>query len=316
MTAPAPLIKLVRSLGLPKPHAVKGFGKSPYWGLRVSGKDAVQAWRKLSGAASETGYWPVIIGNFYGPEAGGSDATIESLVETAQAAHETADEPHGFADVKSTTAAILDAAKEWPLEAWVARQRDPSHQAEESLRKARFFDQFPGASTLAETYRRAAEEWRNRSPLPLLDPSEYKPPKVNKNPPQHELHCLTYFDSESRRSVVAETLTLLCVPTSNSWEVPAYLFYETREQERLPQVHVAALRWLHDRFGAELIGIEDRTLEVLPRVRPQTWADAVRAADLLTAYSSCPVTSENELATTSELAVYLTESEYWTFCWP
>src|SRR5262245_56696429 len=43
---------------------------------------------------------------------------------------------------------------------------------------------------------------------------------------------------------------------------------------------------------------------------------ALRAAASLGEYSWCPVTSENESAYTAELAVFLLESDYWSFCWP
>ena len=115
---------------------------------------------------------------------------------------------------------------------------------------------------------------------------------------------------------MAEAATVLMVPAKSSWEVPAYLYYSTLSYERPPQAHVAALRWLHERFGAELVGVEDRVLEVIPRRRPTAPKEAVEAADKIVAYSHCPITSENEIASVPELALYLMASEYWTFCWP
>src|SRR5262249_19563893 len=119
-----------------------------------------------------------------------------------------------------------------------------------------------------------------------------------------------------RDETIAASVAILCVPTVHGWEALAHLFYEQAPHELPAQVHVAALHWLHEQFGAELIGLQDRTLELLPGRRPQTWAEAVRAADQPRAYSHCPATSENELASTPELAVYLMESTYWSCCWP
>ena len=79
---------------------------------------------------------------------------------------------------------------------------------------------------------------------------------------------------------------------------------------------MTALKWLAEQFGAELVGIESRILEVIPRNRPSTPVDALHAAALIREYSDCTVTSENEMTFTDELAVYLMESEFWTFCWP
>jgi hypothetical protein len=261
------------------------------------------------------GYWPVIVGNYLGPEAGGSDAVIEALAEAAQVIQASAEPQGPFSPTKRTRAGILAAARELPFAAWVTRQRDPAYRIDKHLRYAAYFDKLPGAERLARSHRQSAEDWRTCAVGPT-DPAECAPPTVNKNPPQHDLHCLKCFDSALGRETIVPGVGILCVPTLHGWEVPAYLFYDKSQHELPAQVHVAALLWLHDQFGAELIGVQDRTLELLPGRRPQTWAEAVRAADQLSAYSHCPATSENEFATISELAVFLLESTYWSCCWP
>lgn len=313
MANPEVLAQVARSLGLAS-RAVAGFDDHPFWAIDVAGADALARWQSLRAATPATGYWPVIIGNFLGPEAGGSDGAIEAFAEAAQETKES--EPQSPVDhTRRTTAEILAAARELPFEAWVVRERDPAFQVRQNVLMAEFFDKFPGAERLAEHHRRIAEDWRNAPPREV-DPGDYARPKANKNPPQHDLQCVKYFDSVQNEVTLAETVALLCMPTVHGWEVPAHLFYDHMQHERPAQVHVAALRWLHDQFGAELIGLQDRTLELLPRKRPATWAEAARAADQLTAYSHCPATSENELASASELAVFLMESAYWSFCWP
>lgn len=169
---------------------------------------------------------------------------------------------------------------------------------------------------MAALYRKFAEDWRSR-PERRFDANNYPfPPKENRNPPQHELHCVTWFNCDRLKSEIAERVSVLCVPTRRGWEAPAHLFYETMGFERPPQVHVVALKWLNDHFGAELVGLEDRVLEVAPGSRPSDPISALRAAAWLGAYSFCPVTSQNESASTEELAVYLMESAFWSFCWP
>jgi hypothetical protein len=316
MAKPDALADIARSSGLAPPRAVPGFGAEPCWAIAVPGAVAVAAWQSLRDAADTTGHWPVIVGNFLGPEAGGSDAVIEAFAEAAQEI-QASQEPQGpVPSTRRTTADILIAANELPFAARVARQRDPAYQIDKNLGYAAHFDRFPGAEQLAKLHRQWAEDWRTRVALPSDDSGACPPPKLNKNPPQHELHCLRWFDSVLGRVTVADSITVLCVPTVHGWQVPAHLFYEHPQHELPAQVHVAALRWLHDQFGAELIGLQDRTLEFLPRRRPATWTEAVRAADLLCAYSHCPATSENEGATTAELAVFLLQSTYWSCCWP
>jgi len=82
------------------------------------------------------------------------------------------------------------------------------------------------------------------------------------------------YDHAKRETVIADSVAMLFVPTSFPWQVPAFLSYTTKELERSPAVHVAALKWLGERFGADLVGIEGRILEVIPRTRPSTPVDA------------------------------------------
>jgi hypothetical protein len=124
------------------------------------------------------------------------------------------------------------------------------------------------------------------------------------------------YDDERRETVFADSVTILLVPTRLSWQVPAFLSFTSKDLERPPSVHVAALNWLHQRFQADLFGFEGRVLEVIPRSRPITTLDALSTAAMIRAYSDCPITSENELVSMEELAFFLMESEFWTFCWP
>jgi hypothetical protein len=220
-----------------------------------------------------------------------------------------------FWKLRRTAEELLKAAEEVPFESWVEQQLDPAFHVQEHLRKARFFDGIANAGVMADHHRAAAESYRGvrRSEF---NPNDYVvPPVRNRNPPQHELFSVKCFDLESSRMKIADTVTMLLVPARQGWEVPAHLFYATCEGDLPPQAHVAALKWLFDRFGAELVGFDSRTLEVIPRTRPSGVA-ALRAAFYLGKYSHCSATSENESAATAELAVYLAESEYWTFCWP
>src|SRR5262249_42958163 len=139
------LADVARSLGLPAPRAVTGFGAEPCWAVAVAGADGVATWQSLRDAAGASGYWPVIVGNYLGPEAGGSDAVIEALAEAAQEAQESTEPQGPFPFTKRTTAEILAAASELPFAAWVARQRDPAFQIDKHLRYAAYFGRFPGA---------------------------------------------------------------------------------------------------------------------------------------------------------------------------
>jgi hypothetical protein len=317
MVAPVSLISAIRELQTGGEfRAVRGFLAVPYWALQVAGAEAFTIWRHFRDRVDQTGYWPVIIGDHGAPEFGGSDGTLVFLVDNAQRIQHLSERDLQFVAARRSPAEVLQAAGDLPFERWVERQRDPAFQASEHLRKASYFDRIEGAGRLACFHREWAERWRQQPPW-RFDTQEYViPPRENRNPPQHDLHCVKSFDVEQCRHVLANSVVILLVPTRFPWEVPAYLWYSTMADERPAQVHVGALKWLWDRFGAQLVGVMDRVLEVIPQSRPGMTIDALQAAAAIAAYSNCPITSENELASIPELAVYLMESEYWSFCWP
>jgi hypothetical protein len=288
---------------------------APLFALTVAGVDALRAWQHFRDQSFTTGYWPVIVGEYGGPAFGGSEAALEGLLEEVQLSQSLSDDQLHFRRTGRTPSEILELARDRPFEDWIKRQHDSTFQEQEHLRKALYFDGL-GAASLAKLHREWAERWRQTAPWTFEPEGYVVPPKVNHSPPQHELHCVKCYDDEKRDAVIAASVTMLFAPTRNSWEVPAFLFYTTKELERPPSVHVAALKWLSDQFQAELVGIEGRILEVIPRLRPGTTLEALNAAAMLREYSDCTVTSENEMTSIDELATYLMQSDFWTFCWP
>jgi hypothetical protein len=316
--APAQLIAIIESLGTAASalRFIEGFGNHLCWAINCPGTDSLRSWQHLRDRVNETGFWPVIVSGYMGPDCGGSDATIEQLLDNSGDGEEISDEekaqPGG---TSQSTTKIIEEAQALPFEQWVKQERDPDFQIAKHLKEAERFAGMEGASGLAEVHRNLAAFWREQ-PNDKFDADSYRlPPEINSNPPQQELHCLKWYESDLSE-VVADSVAILFVPTRFSWEVPAFLSYTTREGERPPSVHVAALKWLSDRFGADLVGIDTRILEVIPRKRPLGKEEALHAADSLRAYSSCPETSQNEMASLEELAFYLVESKYWSFCWP
>jgi hypothetical protein len=315
VTAPKLLQSCIDSLGVEPLRPVTGF-PCETWCFDVPGHRAEAVWQRIRSHTIGTGYWPVIIGDYGGSEFGGSPAVIERFIEGAESIRDTTTSQLEFLGIRQTPAETLAAAIELPFEKWAERQLDPAFQLEDHFRKARYFDGIEGASSMANLQREFAEHYRNR-PKWEFDPEHYPvPPKPNRTKAQHRLHCILRYDAEQPGGVVTESVTILLIPTRNGWEVPAYLSYATCELERQPHVHVAALKWLADEFGAELVGLEDRIIEVVPKRRPRDYRAALLSAAYLCAYSACAATSEYENASTAEIAVYLTDSIYWTFCWP
>jgi hypothetical protein len=299
MNTPDSLVAEIESLGkeASTPRAVKSFTWGTFWTMDVPGSEALRYWQHLGNRARQTGFWPVIVSSYPGPGVG----TAERLIED---------------DEELSPTATVDAAFRFTFDNWVEQERDPEFQIAKHLREAEIWAAREFGETVARSHREIAEMWRQQ-PKRELDPDDYQiPPAMNCNPPQQELNCLQWYDYDQKRSKEADSVSILFVPTEFSWQVPAYLSYTTMEGQRRPELHVAALKWLLDRFGAELVGIDTRILEVIPQKRPRGKKEAIQTAEAIGTYSCCAVTSENEMASIEELAHYLMESNYWSFCWP
>jgi hypothetical protein len=317
--APASLAAAIQSLGkkATAPRVVKRFAWGTFWIIDVPGSEAIHSWQHLRDHAGKTGFWPVIVSSPAGPGVGTAEGLVEQWIDDDEGLEESPDvEGTPPVETSQTPAEIISAAQAFPFEKWVQQEHDPEFQITKHLREADVWAARDFGEAVARSHRELAEMWRTQ-PKRSLDPAEYRiPPANNRNPPQQELSCIIWYDSGTPGSRVADSVEILLVPTEFSWQVPAYLSFTTMEGKRRPELHTAALKWLLDRFGAELVGIDTRILEVIPRERPRGKKEALQAADALGTYSCCAVTSENEMASLEELAFYLMESKYWSFCWP
>jgi Domain of unknown function (DUF4253) len=106
---------------------------------------------------------------------------------------------------------------------------------------------------------------------------------------------------------------ILIIPTTNSWEVPAYLGWGNWNACPPPTYHVAVLKSWNQRFGAELVGINADTLNI--RIsRPPT--DRKTALDLARQqYLYCPDLIDQGVGNLSALAAILMSGDWWYFWW-
>jgi hypothetical protein len=106
---------------------------------------------------------------------------------------------------------------------------------------------------------------------------------------------------------------ILILPTEKSWEVPAYLHWGGWNACPDPELHVAALRSWHERFGAELAGLNGDTMNVRIRNRPKDRRQAWQLAHELHAY--CPDIVDQGLGSMAAFASELMRTDWWFFWW-
>lgn len=112
---------------------------------------------------------------------------------------------------------------------------------------------------------------------------------------------------------VKDKVHILLLPTARSWEVPAYLRWGNWNACPPPEYHVAALREWHDRFGADLVGINGDTMNVRVRTRPKDRGRSLALARDL--YGYCPDIVDQGVETIAALAATLMGSDWWYLWW-
>jgi Domain of unknown function (DUF4253) len=107
-------------------------------------------------------------------------------------------------------------------------------------------------------------------------------------------------------------VALVRVPTPNSWEIPAYFLFGGWNFIATPEQMVAVAKYWHERWGAEICGICQESLEFRVARKPTGHKEAV--ALLHEHYLFC---SEMELDEDGleEMAADLRVMDYWFFWW-
>jgi len=106
---------------------------------------------------------------------------------------------------------------------------------------------------------------------------------------------------------------ILIIPTTEGFEVPAYLNWGGWNECPPPEIHVAALRKWHEEFGAELIGLSGDVMNLRVERRPRTRDEAIKLArEQYKYYADIVDQGMNDIST---LAAGLYASNWWYFWW-
>lgn len=118
-------------------------------------------------------------------------------------------------------------------------------------------------------------------------------------------------DSETLEFLPAVTVVL--VPTISGAEAPAYLQFGGFEDCPLPEVHVAMLGRWHARWGAEVVGVSQESIELRLETPLSDLADARVVAEEIAVY--CPDVIAQGYETVELLAQSLVGSTVWPLWW-
>lgn len=110
-----------------------------------------------------------------------------------------------------------------------------------------------------------------------------------------------------------ETAYILLIPARSGFEVPAHFRFGAWNNCPPPELHVAALRGWHDRYGAELVAIGGDVVDLWTRTRPLLSPDCITLAREHFQYCSDVLDlGHGDLA---GLAAELKHSSWWSFWW-
>ncbi len=175
-----------------------------------------------------------------------------------------------------TTRTVLREAKSIDLEAWFARR----------ARSA------PEVYEIVETAALDGDEWL-------------------RDPPVVADRLVAHRDVATMEPL--EKVAILLVPCEESWRVPAILRFGGWNECPPPEVHTALLYHWSQRYGAEVVGVTPRSLELRCSRPPPDRFEAMGLAMLQFRY--CPGIVHQGVGRIEALAAVLVGRESWYFWW-
>lgn len=202
--------------------------------ITVSGENALTAWETLRDLIPQTGCWPLMTG--------GKQRFQKGIVFIS----EVTDFPS-----RERLKAILQGAEGVDFEAFYQERREHFREVVE------YEDEDEEPLDFETELREVEGEWPEESPSPIT----------------FGLHLDPMPDDWKNRKPSPE-VEIMLIPTTNCWELPAFLDCGGWNECPQTEIHVAMFRQWHERFGAEIIGIADDRTEMRVARPPKTHEEA------------------------------------------
>ena len=242
--------------------------------LSVPGDKTLSAWEKFRASAKKTGFWPVIMG-----------------------------EKSSFEYMKNGLQHIQHSKEEAPKQSFFSRlfkKPQPAVQAEretpaEIIQNGELID---------------PDQWR--SERQQSDPETYTAPRGDW-PSEYKQKNTFYVIDEAVSANPVKDLYLALIPTTSSWQAPAYLYFGDWNFCPPCEVHTSILSKWQQAYGAEIVAVTSETIELSVSNPPKTREDALKLAEEQFIYCEDIVLQGTE--TLETLGAELLNSKTWFFWW-
>jgi len=160
---------------------------------------------------------------------------------------------------------------------------------------------------------RAMAALRKMRPSISFEPEEEYEPPLGEWPAEtsHSPGLSVAYDLLTRK--IRQSVQIALIPTDDPTSIPAHLHWGHWNACPPPAYHVAALRKWHDRYGAELLGIDGDTLNLRVWRKPATHEEALELARVQHVY--CNDFVDQGVGSLRALAAELMAHDWWFFWW-
>lgn len=269
--------------------------------LPIPATSVLAQWRRLRALVEQTSYWPVLLGDRYHGEASGEWKGDPAASKSP---------PTGHTDPRSVQEILEKALTLDPLAFLKQRWAQMRQEWESELQEDRAQWAASGA----------AEQGWDWTGWPHGDWLETRRDYESSIQTQRAKFSLEKLD-ETDVSLLpqpAETALLALLPTTLSWQVPAFFNLGNFNECPPPEIHVSLLQWWHAIYGAEVVALSHDRLELFVARPPEHPEQALALAQehLMYCYDRYDdLCAQAEAPTIESFSSLLLNTPSWFFWW-